>query len=149
MQYSSHIYKSNFCAISYFNTKTMDKLSTSIFECEFNDELTTANISETNLQANANHEINFKTIAVLRETKLTNTLNIYLKYYNACVAVINDAIKKGKMDAFFRIPACRIDKYYDAIECIDFICNKLNQSDVCTAKLNNQTIFITWTNVKV
>lgn len=121
-----------------------------MFECEFNDELSTANISsETNSQTNANHEINFKTIIALREKKLTNTLNIYLKYYNACVAAINEAIKKGKLDAFFTIPAHRIDKYYNANECIDFICNKLNQFDVCTAKLNNQTIFITLAKVNV
>jgi hypothetical protein len=128
----------------------MDKISTSIFECELNDELTSANISsETNLQTNTNHEINFKTIVALRETKLVNTLHIYLKYYNACIATINDAIKKGKMDVFFKIPAHLINKYYNANDCIDFICNKLNQHNVCTAKINNQTIFITWINIQV
>lgn len=131
----------------------MDKISTTIFQSQSNDEeLTTANIfseSHSHCNFNSNNEINFKTIAMLREMKLANTLRIYTKYYNACVATINNAINRGKTDILFKIPINCIDKNYNVNDCIEFICNKLNQYDICTTKLNNQTIFITWINIQV
>jgi predicted alpha/beta-fold hydrolase len=77
--------------------------------------------------------------------KKEKALQYYEKIYKNCLYKINKVIENDKFDVLFTIPEFNNEcKYYNSIDCLDYIQTKLKKIKFDTKILSNTDIYISW-----
>ena len=84
-----------------------------------------------------------------KEEKKKKAMEQYKKYFNMCLKKIKMVNKMNKTDILYEIPLKIFrEPNYDSIECLTYIDNEIQKLYMDTLIVSNNSIFITWINIK-
>ena len=84
-------------------------------------------------------------IKVSKQNEINKTNDIYEIKYKECLTKIDNAIELNLTDIIFNINISYFGyKYYNSIECLQFIQRKLKEKNFLTMIISNNDIFISW-----
>jgi len=87
----------------------------------------------------------------LIDNKKQQKVNAYLEYkksFDMCLLTIKRASNMNKTDIFFKVPQLIVGcSFYNSLDCLYYIQNKLRNMNIDTLIINKFTIFISWINI--